>query len=1042
MATFPAALVSCLCLGSAWGSQERLSGPERPAAQVPFVPGHHFVRFRGAAGGAELRLLDERAGAPLRADGSALARTFLDADTVAARIEDAATLAALRAHPSVAAVGPIAPAAKLDARLADAPAGVPLALELDLWPGCAPEPLAAELAARGLRVRELVHQRGTRAHDLALLVVEARRRDLPELARLDGVRRIAPRAADALDAREAAELARAARQGTLQDVPTGAGHEYDARAALLDLLAHERPELRLAAPAPAGELGPKNVLPATVAARARLAQVEPRSSAAWRALALHEELGSAGSAGPGFVRDVRAEDGFRAADAPGHVYRFRARAGEPFALTLAWTDEPAAIGSEPTLVNDLDLVVTSPAGEVFRRRLVTRREGVLGNWSEPALAAEHFLAPPLLGGQWEVVVEPVRGPCTAGQGYALVASGLELVPQPLALEVPGKVTLRPLAGLHSKDGNLPGASLALLGPSDDQRYTLRDRSTLTLAFEALVPPGARVQALRVLVEHHEVGRVAAGDIQWRLGYGASSAPTIVATSAAPLRSGANAEALDTWAPLALVPDANDLELVLQNANADDDTLLDRVAIEVDYLVSDGAPTITSAPNTLATLGQPYLYDADGRAQATSTSSVAWSLVRGPSGLTIASTTGQISFLPATTGSFAVTLRATNASGFAEQSYTLVVQSQPTLPATLTPANPSPLVYLPSERLALGAARSQQRLNVFLPPGTPPPGGWPVVLNNRAGGGLSALPLGSLQNTGATAPLHAFVAAGIAVVDFGVTGIGNGQGLFYPPGHASGRYESFRPGDDNPEKDAEWAVQWLKTQASFPLSRSSIVLRGSSQGAILALWCAMGPERARATGSAQVRASTRVKGVLALQPPTSNWAFDQDPTFGSNMIAHYEQAAAPGVPATFFRQVAESLQKAGSVMGFGFASLEARTWNQTQAVCLIYNEPVLRVGGVPADLTLDAAGYPRLTDALTQTFVHDSWAGYVFFRRLLDLSSAAATFHATNSLFAVRDTSALPAPRNWHTHTYTGLITGAPASALAHQWVLRTLAVAR
>jgi hypothetical protein len=145
-----------------------------------------------------------------------------------------------------------------------------------------------------------------------------------------------------------------------------------------------------------------------------------------------------------------------------------------------------------------------------------------------------------------------------------------------------------------------------------------------------------------------------------------------------------------------------------------------------------------------------------------------------------------------------------------------------------------------------------------------------------------------------------------------------------------------------------------------------------------------------------------------------------------------------VAASFFRQVAESLQKAGSVMGFGFESAAARTWNQTQAVCLLYAEPVLRDGSAPADLTLDAAGYPRLTDRLTQTFVHDSWSGYVFFRRLLDLSASAGTFHRANSVFAVRDTSALPAPWNWHTQTYSGLTTGAAANVLAHQWVLRTL----
>jgi hypothetical protein len=1021
--------------GALQGNRERTSSEPQPA----FAPGYHFVRFSGPFGAADARWLDERTGPVRRADGTPLARAWFGDDTLCVWVEDGATLRELRAHGSIAAVGRFGPHAKLDARLADTQRGAELLLELDLVPGHAPERVLAELAACGGEEREQLSYRGERGHDLVLLVISAPRRALPALARIEGVRRIAPRDADALGGGELAELARAVAGAAELELCAHVSGEYDARAALIDLLAHERPALALVtasgAEHPSG-LGPKNV--GRTPRGAAHGHAVSCSSALARALALQDELAPAGAGEPSFRRDVAAHEGFAAADAPGHTYRFRAHAGEPFVLTLAWTDEPGAIGSEPALVNDLDLVVTTPSGEVFRRRLETRREGLLGNASEPGLAAEHFLAPALLGGTWQVVVEPVRGRFASPQGYALVARGLEPLSAPLALEIPATVTLRPNAGLHAKDGSLQTSALALLATSDDQRYVLRDRETVTFSFEALVPPGATLQALRVLVEHHELPRVDAGDIRWRLGHGQSSAPTIVASTSAPLRSGPGAETLDLWAPGVLVPNANDLELVIENGNQDDDTLIDRVAIEVDYLVSDSTPVITSVPSTTATVGQAYQYDADGRAQATSASAVSWSLVSGPSGFSIVSTTGQVSFTPAAAGSFAVTLRATNASGFSEQGYTLVVGSQPQLPATLLPANGAALVYLPSERLALGTAKSQQRLNVFLPLGTAPAGGWPVVLNNRAGGGLAALPLGSLQNTGATAPLHAFVASGIAVVDFGVTGIGNGLGLFYPPGHASGRYESFRPGDDNPEKDAEWAVQWLKTQATFPLSKSAICMRGSSQGAILALWCAMGPERARASGSAQVRASTKVRGVLALQPPTSNWAFDQDPTFTSNMIRHYEQAAAPGVAASFFRQVAESLQKAGSVMGFGFESAAARTWNQTQAVCLLYAEPVLRDGSAPADLTLDAAGYPRLTDRLTQTFVHDSWSGYVFFRRLLDLSASAGTFHRANSVFAVRDTSALPAPWNWHTQTYSGLTTGAAANALAHQWVLRTL----
>src|SRR6185503_6581125 len=112
----------------------------------------------------------------------------------------------------------------------------------------------------------------------------------------------------------------------------------------------------------------------------------------------------------------------------------------------------------------------------------------------------------------------------------------------------------------------------------------------------------------------------------------------------------------------------------------------------------------------------------------------------------------------------------------------------------------------------------------------------------------------------------------------------------------------------------------------------------SHGAIISIWAAMGPERARSIGSAQVRASTRVKGVLALQPPTSVWAFDQSANLTARMIAHYEQAAFPGVPATAFGQVERELQESSSIMRFAFASAEARESNAAQAIGLLYAEP--------------------------------------------------------------------------------------------------------
>jgi hypothetical protein len=361
-----------------------------------------------------------------------------------------------------------------------------------------------------------------------------------------------------------------------------------------------------------------------------------------------------------------------------------------------------------------------------------------------------------------------------------------------------------------------------------------------------------------------------------------------------------------------------------------------------------------------------------------------------------------------------------------------------LPSPLAPSNPAPIVYAPPERLAAGPAAPQHVVNVFLPRGPVPPAGWPVVLATGYGGGNAVPPLGSLARTGQSAPLWNLVAAGIAVVHYGSPGLGGRRGLWYPPGHPSGRYESYRPADDNPEKSAVWALQWVKVQALYPFDVTRVGLRGSSGGAVLAIRTAMGPERARATGSAQVRASTRVAAILAIQPPTSAWALEQGPELTIAFPGHLEQAANPGVPATQLSQVTPELQKAYSLMREAFGTSEARAHNVAQPICLVYGDPVLRVGGQVATMELDATGFPLLHDKILQPLQHDSWFGYVFWKSLIGLSPAAAAFHAQHSVFAVRDTSALAAPLDLHTRTFTGTVMGPAAAKLGHDWLVGRL----
>ena len=362
------------------------------------------------------------------------------------------------------------------------------------------------------------------------------------------------------------------------------------------------------------------------------------------------------------------------------------------------------------------------------------------------------------------------------------------------------------------------------------------------------------------------------------------------------------------------------------------------------------------------------------------------------------------------------------------------------------ANATSILYLPPERLAAGAPFFQQKANVFLPPGPAPPDGWPVVFMTLFGGGGAALPVDQVEDDGVpTDRLWEALNAGLAVVNWGAPPVRDGRGMFYPPGHPSGRYESFARTDDSNFKDAEWILQYFKQPAivaAWNLDPTRYATYASSQGSLNTLWATMGPDRARATGSAQVRTSTRVRAVVAVGAEGSIWAYDQGPTLATNTPKLFEQSAMPGVPADTLSQVDEQLQKDASFSRWMTQSAAARANNAVQPVCLLYVEPVKMVGGLPVDLTLDAFGDPNLHDTIGQPYVHDSWNFLIHVRKLLDISAASYDFHVTQgqSVFALEESVAatLAPPNDLFTDTYTGPIFGTEQTRLGVNFLRRHL----
>lgn len=94
-----------------------------------------------------------------------------------------------------------------------------------------------------------------------------------------------------------------------------------------------------------------------------------------------------------------------------------------------------------------------------------------------------------------------------------------------------------------------------------------------------------------------------------------------------------------------------------------------------------APTITSTAATTAITGSAYHYDADDTATATGDAPITWSKITGPAGLSINSSSGLITYTPGSDGDVSVTIRATNAYGTDDQSWTISAGTVPVITST-------------------------------------------------------------------------------------------------------------------------------------------------------------------------------------------------------------------------------------------------------------------------------------------------------------------------------------------------------------------------
>ena len=318
----------------------------------------------------------------------------------------------------------------------------------------------------------------------------------------------------------------------------------------------------------------------------------------------------------------------------------------------------------------------------------------------------------------------------------------------------------------------------------------------------------------------------------------------------------------------------------------------------------------------------------------------------------------------------------------------------TNPSPYDPTHPQWWRYVPSETTIV--PHPMQHLAVFLPTGTAPPTGWPVVMHSNASNFRE--PIAWCDGTrGAftkicddfNIDLMNLIQNGWAVVSVSTVGVdstisGQEANVFFPEG--SPEWEDFNLFWG--EKDFTWARQWVAESATtLNLDNDRVVVWGTSSGSIYSGWIALGPTRTFATAtSSQALQDTKCAGLVGNLPLA--WLPAYDDNFAATHWPDVNGLAA-----------AKVLDAAPGVL----AAASPSTWIRAAGshavdtpVCILGDEVVHTY-----TFNRDAQGDPTLTNTFDPPAgpLHPSWFVLTMAEDLMGLDPS---FHGIESLFLLSD----------------------------------------
>lgn len=143
----------------------------------------------------------------------------------------------------------------------------------------------------------------------------------------------------------------------------------------------------------------------------------PNTNQGWGRVLLDDALFFAGDARKLFVQDEAA--GLNTGDTKS--FDIVVAAGQPLRVVLTWSDDPAAAGANPTIVNDLDLTVTGPGGSYVGNAFVNGETPPNQGARDARNVAEGVYLNAPAAGTYTVTVRGTNVP-SGPQSFALVAT--------------------------------------------------------------------------------------------------------------------------------------------------------------------------------------------------------------------------------------------------------------------------------------------------------------------------------------------------------------------------------------------------------------------------------------------------------------------------------------------------------------------------------------------------------------------------------------------------------------------------------------------